>query len=145
MRQLMLAAGVACAVVAVGELADAQVNTMPGQVVGTGYGLGSVGQAVPKAAPQAGTPINLPSNSKMVRRYDPNNPYDALNGTSYSKDQVVAPVTPLSPLVEHSFLSKMKTILGFDTPSQPVPRSTYFPSLTRRNRERNEAKQWRRD
>lgn len=146
MRQLMLAAGVACAVVAIGSLADAQVNTMPGRVVGTGYGsgLGAVGQPVSKAAPQAGTPINLPANSKMVRPYDPRNPYDSLNGTNYTRDQVLAPVAPTG--VEQSFLTKMKIILGLEQPTGPVqPRSTYFPSLTRRNRERAEARKFRLD
>lgn len=143
----MLATGIVCAVVALMGYADAQVNTMPGQVVGTGYGLGSVGNAIPKAAPQAGRPIQLPKDTAMVRRYDPNRPFDALKGTNLSRDQVQAPISATTG-GDPSLFDKMQMILGFKKHPQAKPAvnpSTYFPSLTRRNRERNEAKQWRRD
>jgi 3-hydroxyisobutyrate dehydrogenase-like beta-hydroxyacid dehydrogenase len=130
-------------VAALTEFADAQVNTMPGQPVGSGYGLGTVGQPISKAAPQAGHAVKLPANTAMRRSYDPNRPLDSLNGTSLSREQVIAPVT--TPASNLSVLSKVKAVLGFEKPAAPVPHTTYFPSLSRRNRERNEAKQWRRD
>ncbi len=142
MRRLMLAAGVVCAAAVLTNLAGAQVNTMPGQVVGSGYGTSVVGQPVAKAAPQAGEKVNLPANTAMMRRYDPNRPYDALNGTSYTRDQVGAPIPGAG---DQSLWSKFKSVFVFEKPTQPVQHSTYFPSLSRRNKERNEAKMWRRD
>jgi len=146
MRRLTSAVGIVCAVIALMGFADAQVNTMPGQVVGTGYGLGSVGNPVPKAAPPAGRPIGLPKDTAMVRRYDPNRPFDALKGTNLSRDQVAAPLSATGG--DPSLWDQMQMALGFKKHPQvksATPASTYFPSLTRRNRERAEAKQWRRD
>ncbi|MBA4190548.1 MAG: hypothetical protein C0467_21385 [Planctomycetaceae bacterium] len=144
MRRLMLTAGVVCAVAALTDFAGAQVNTMPGQVVGSGYSTQSVGQPLPKAAPPAGQPIGLPADSAMMRRYDPNRPYDALKGTNLSRDQVRAPIAGMG---DQSMWSQLKVIFGLSKPPvQMAPQnSTYFPSLTRRNRERAEAREWRRD
>lgn len=148
MRRAVLA-GVACAVVVLARPGSTQVNTMPGQVVGTGFGLGPVGKPVSKAAPPAGQPINLPADSPMMRRYDPSRPYDVFKGTNLSPDQLAAPIEGYG---DQSLLSKLyqrlKSVVGFGGPkmvSAPQGNSTYFPSLTRRNRERAEARLWRRD
>jgi hypothetical protein len=147
MRRAVLA-GVACAVVVLARPGSTQVNTMPGQVVGTGFGLSSVGQQVPKAAPPAGQPINLPADSPMMRRYDPSRPYDVFKGTNLSPDQLAAPIEGYG---DQSVLSKLyqklKSVVGFGPPKlvSAQQNSTYFPSLTRRNRERAEQRLWRRD
>jgi len=144
MRRLMLATGVVCAVAVLTDLAGAQVNTMPGQVVGNGYGTTVVGQPTPKAAPPAGQPLGLPSDTAMMRRYDPNRPYDSLKGTNLSRDQVIAPT---GGATNETIWTKVRSLFGYGKPPvQLAPQhSTYIPSLSRRNRERAEAKQWRRD
>ncbi|WP_439627381.1 hypothetical protein [Gemmata sp.] len=140
-RRVALAAGVVCATAVLADFAGAQ-NAMPGQVVGTGYGTNIVGQQIPKAAPAVGQPLGLPADSAMVRRYDPNRPYDALKGSSYTPGQVRAPV----PGGDRTILQTIKAIfIKENPPAPPVQQSTYFPSLSRRNREREEARQWRRD
>ena len=141
-RRLALAAGVVCAAAALANFAGAQ-NAMPGQIVGSGYGTSVVGQQVSKAAPAAGQQLGLPADSPMFRRYDPNRPYDALKGTNYTPDQVGAPIP--TPGGNKTILDTIKAIFVKEKPPVPAPRSTYFPSLSRRNREREEAKQWRRD
>ncbi|MBA4065862.1 MAG: hypothetical protein C0501_19515 [Isosphaera sp.] len=144
MRQLALAAGAACALAG---LAAAQGPAMPGQVVGSGYAVNPVGGAVPKAAPTAGRPVNLPAESAMLRRQDPSRPLDALRGSSLDPSQVVAPVPGAG---DQNLLSKLYDKLrGVVSPRMTEPnepgRSTYFPSLSRRNRERAEERMWRRD
>jgi hypothetical protein len=143
MRRLALAAGVACALAG---LAAAQ-NTMPGRVVGSGYAVSPVGNPVPKAAPPAGQPINLPADSDRMRRMDPSRPLDVFKGSTFSPDQLVAPVPGAG---DQSVLTrvydKLRGLISprFTEPNEPG-RSTYFPSLSRRNRERAEERMWRRD
>lgn len=147
MRQLLLTAGVVCAVVGFAGRASPQVNTMPGQVVGTGFNsnVNAVGTQIPKAAPAQGRPINLPAESQMLRRYDPSRPYDAFKGTNLSVDQLVAPVPlPNQPSTFDKLSDKLKSVFGVVRAVEPQG-STYFPSLTRRNRERAEERLWRRD
>jgi hypothetical protein len=123
---------------------------MPGQVVGTGVNgnFAPVGQQVKKAVPAAGQPINLPADSGSMRRYDPSRPYDVFKGTNLSPSQVVAPAAGVGDqnLLEKLY-GKLKSVVGLAPAGQQVqaPRSTYFPSLTRRNRERAEARRWMRD
>jgi hypothetical protein len=147
MRQLLLTAGVVCAVAGFAGPASAQVNTMPGQVVSTGFNsnVNAVGTQIPKAAPAQGKPINIPNDSQFLRRYDPSRPYDAFKGTNLNVDQIVAPI-PL-PNEQSTFdkvSEKLKSVFGVTKAVEPQ-RSTYFPSLTRRNRERAEERLWRRD
>jgi hypothetical protein len=149
MRQLMLAAGALCAAGGLVWQASAQVNTMPGQVVGTGFNVSgtvqNVGSAFPRAAPQGGQPINMPAESAMMRPYDPAHPYDVFKGTNLSTDQLAAPIPGLG---DQSMLSKLKdkikSVLGMTGTSTPQ-RPTYFPSLSRRNKERAQERLWRRD
>ncbi|VTT99679.1 unnamed protein product [Gemmataceae bacterium] len=142
-RHVAVAAGVVCAAAVLADFAGAQ-NAMPGQIVGSGYGTNVVGQQVSKAAPVAGQPLGLPADSAMLRAYDPNRPYDALKGTNYTPDQVRAPIP--TPGGNKTILQTIKAIfIKEKPPAPPVQQSTYFPSLSRRNREREEAKQWRRD
>ena len=142
MRQLVLAAGAVCAAAVGAGRADAQGTTMPGQMVGTGltYNLSPVGSQLGRAAPPAGEPINIPADSPLMRRYDPNNPYAALEGTSLTRDQIVVPLG-----TELSMMDKLKSLIGMTKVVQTQPQSGYFPSLTRRNRERAEQRMWRRD
>jgi hypothetical protein len=81
----------------------------------------------------------------MMRRYDPNRPYDVFQGTNLSPNLLAAPVTV--PGGEMSIYDKLKAFLGLGRqPTSMMPsHSTYFPSLTRRNRERAEERLWRRD
>ena len=149
MRQLLLAAGAVCAVGWLAARGTTQVNTMPGQIVGNGFNVSgsvrNVGNAIPRAAPQGGRPINLPADSAMMRPYDPAHPYDAFKGTGLTTDQLAAPVSGVG---DQSMLSKLKdklkSVMGM-TGTVTSHRSTYFPSLSRRNRERAEARLWRRD
>jgi hypothetical protein len=120
---------------------------MPGQFVGTGmtYNLNPVGSQLPKAAPPAGNPINVPGNSPMMRRANPNRPLDALKGTNLSPSQIVAPVPGAGDhAMLHQLHEKLKSIVGL-TKVNTQENSTYFPSLTRRNRERAAARLWRLD
>jgi len=145
MRQLLWAAGVACAVGAFAQQANAQ-TTMPGQVVGTSYNLSGVGQQLPKAAPAAGQPINLPAESPLMRRADLTRPLDAFKGTNLNASQIAAPVMGIGDqTILDRLYDKVKSAVGYTKPIELQQQSTYFPSLTRRNRERNEAKMWRRD
>ena len=148
MRKLILA-GAVCALAVLARPGSTQVNTMPGQVVGTGFDVKSVGQAVPRAAPQAGQPINLTADSPQMRRYDPSRPYDVFKVTNLSPDQLVAPIdTNGDQSLLGKLYAKMKSVVGLGGPElrmAPQQRSTYFPSLSRRNRERAEARLWRRD
>lgn len=122
--------------------AIAQGTTLPGQIVGSGFNfdLGRVGNPVPRAAPPAGTPINLPTDNPLIRRYDPKNPYAALEGTGLSKSQVIAPMA-----AEQSLLDKLKALVGLRPAPAFEPTPGWFPSLSRRNRERAEQRLWRRD
>lgn len=153
MRRLLLAAVVACAVV---WSANADVNTMPGQVVGNGFTLSKVGsQAAPSAGSpvgsQVGRPLNVPADSPNMRRYDPARPYDVFKGTNLSADQLVAPLPGVGGdmTVLEKLYAKLKSIVGLGPPQVAAgtlqTNSTYFPSLTRRNRERAQARLWRRD
>ncbi|HVL14619.1 MAG TPA: hypothetical protein VM529_18750 [Gemmata sp.] len=148
MRQLWLAAAAACAAAGFAGSASGQVNTMPGQVVGTGVDLGlrPVGEQLPRAGQPVGQPINLPQDSAMMRRYDPTRPYDVFKGTGIRPDQVVAPVT--SDFGDKNAFEKMydkvKYALGISSqPDLRVP--NYTPGIGRRNRERAEQRMWRRD
>jgi hypothetical protein len=120
---------------------------MPGQFVGTGmtYNLNPVGSQLPRAAPSVGNPINVPQNGPMMRRANPNRPLDALKGTNLSPSQVIGPVAGTgNHAMLHQLHERLKSIVGL-TKVTAQENSTYFPSLTRRNRERAEARLWRID
>src|SRR4051812_17534420 len=95
MRRLLLALGVACAAAgtagaqAQGSMSASGNALMPGQSVGTGFSLPSVGGTrQPSAAPPAGAPIG----NALTRPYDPSKPYDVFKGTGLDAKSVVAPV-----------------------------------------------------
>ena len=147
MRRLMLAVGVACA--AAGT-AGAQASmtaggnaVMPGQSVGSGFSLPSVGTQIPKAAPPAGNPIG----TALTRPYDPARPLDAFKGTGIDPKSIVAPVTTMGsgePNVLDRLYQKLGSVIGFVKPGEPA-RQTYTPGIARRNKERMEQRMWRRD
>jgi hypothetical protein len=148
MRQLVLAAGAVCAAagLAVVGLAQDQPNVMPGQVVGTGFTVGGVGKQIPKAAPRAGQPINVPADSEMMRKYDPSRPLDAFKGTNLNPNLVAAPIPSIGDQsLFDKLTAKLKSVVGMATPTPVNQRPTYFPSLSRRNKERAEERMWRRD
>ena len=155
MRRLLLAVGVACAAAgtagAQGSMTaggnavmPASGNAvMPGQSVGTGFSLPGVGKQIPKAAPAAGNPIG----TALTRPYDPARPLDAFKGTGLDPKSIVAPVTSMGsaePNVLDRLYQKLGSVVGFQKPSDP-PRMNYTPGIARRNRERAEARMWRRD
>jgi hypothetical protein len=83
----------------------------------------------------------------MMRRQDPSRPLDVFRGSGLDPNQVVAPVPGAG---DQSLLGRLSERLRgiisprFTEPNEPG-RSTYFPSLSRRNRERAEERMWRRD
>jgi hypothetical protein len=140
MRQLLLAAVAVCAATA----AFGQVNTMPGQVVGTGVTT-PVGQQIPRAGAPVGQPLNLPADSPNLRRYDPNRPYDVFKGTNLSVDQLAAPIPGAGDQSALSKLyDKLKSVVGMTKPGE-MRAPNYTPGIGRRNRERAEQRMWRRD
>jgi hypothetical protein len=146
MRRLLLAAGVVCAAAGLAHWASAQ-NAMPGQVVGTGINFNPVGTPVPKAAPQAGKPLNVPDDTPLMFRYDPNNPLAGFKGKGATIDTntIVAPVPGIGDQTALGrFYDKVKSAVGLGAKSV-TPQPTVTPGLFRRNRERHNQMIWRRD
>ena len=145
MRQLVLTAGTLCAAAALAHWASAQNQVMPGQVVGTTLNANPVGTRFPEAAPKVGQPVNLPPDTPLMRRYDPNKPLDVFKGTTLSPSQLVAPAPGIgdqSALAR--FYDKLKASVGLSTRSvAPPPNVT--PGIFRRNRERARERMWRWD
>ena len=145
MRQLWLAAGAVCALAGV---ANGQVNTMPGQVVGTTVNFNAtnpVGTKIPRAGTPVGQPINMPAETPLLRRYDPNRPYDVFKGTNLSTSQLVAPVVGYGDQSAlEKFYDKLKGIVGLAKPAD-LRAPNYTPGIGRRNRERAEERMWRRN
>ena len=150
MRRLLVAAGIACAIVLTNS-AGAQNSSnpggfsMPGQVVGSYRGqVNPVGNKAPAAAPPAGQSITA---SATQRPYDPNRPYDMFKGTNIDPNSVVAPlvapdgkqVTPPDALDRLS--AKIKAFF-VQTPTPPRP--PYAPGISRRTKEHIQHT-WRRD
>ena len=122
---------------------------MPGQVVGTGITLNPVGTPISRAVPSRDDLKKL--ENPLMRPYDPSKPLDVFKGTNIDPKTVVAPVagfpgTGTDPSLLDKLSAKLGSVTNFFKPSPPVPtRSTYFPSLSRRNRERAMERMWRRD
>jgi hypothetical protein len=151
MQRLLVAAGIACAIILTNS-AGAQNPTnpggfaMPGQVVGSYRGqVNPVGQKAPSAAPAAGQPITA---NAMQRPFDPNHPYDIFKGTNIDPNSVVAPLVGpdgkqvVPPDALDKLSEKIKAIWGFA--AQAPPRPPYTPGITRRTKERYQ-QPWRRD
>lgn len=157
MRRLLLAAGVGYGVWA-GGAAPAQNGpaVMPGQVVGTTFSLSPVGSP---AAPKVGAPVGGKpgggAGGLMSRPYDPYRPLDVFKGpdgkgTGLDPKAVVATVSPFSstnpqPDLIDKLYEKLNRVTRFFHPVPEVPPPTYTPGISRRNRERAEARMWRRD
>jgi hypothetical protein len=148
MRRLFVAAGVACAALAVNSaVAQNGGPSMPGQIVGSYSGtVLPVGQKQPAAAPPAGLPV---TNGAMMRPYDPARPYAAFEGTGLDTTSIVAPLVgpdgkPIEPPDALDKLSeKIRALL---LPMKPNPeRPPFAPGILRRKRERIEKQMWRRD
>ena len=58
---------------------------------------------------------------------------------------VAAPLPNADQSILDKWTGKLKSMVGLTTPTLPGERSTYFPSLSRRNRERAQERMWRRD
>lgn len=147
MRRLLLAAVVVCAgagtASAQGSMTASGNALMPGQGVGTGFSLPSVGTRQPQAAPKVGAPVG----NAFQRPYDPSKPLDAFKGTSLDPKSVVAPVQAMgadNPNLLDRFYVKLGTVFGFKKPDLPA-QPNYTPGIARRNRERAEQRMWRRD
>ncbi|MCI0703510.1 MAG: hypothetical protein L0241_20715 [Planctomycetia bacterium] len=144
MRRLTLVAGV-CALIGFANRADAQPNpnVMPGQVVGRplNFNFAPVGQQLPMAAPQAGQSITA---NAMQRPYDPSRPFDVFKGTGIDPKTVIAPLT--APETKSDVLDKLSDkIREVFRLGQPPSRPPFVPGITRRSRERIDARTWRRD
>jgi hypothetical protein len=148
MRRIAVAAGAACAVLAV-DTAVAQNGglSMPGQVVGSYSGtVRPVAQQLPAAAPPAGLPV---TSNPLMRPYDPAHPYDSLKGTNLDASSIVAPLVgpdgrPVEPPDALDRLSeKIKALLAPMKPNPPRP--PFAPGILRRKKERIEKAMWRRD
>lgn len=149
MPRLLLTAGFVCAVTGLTGWATAQNASMPGTVVSntTGEQMKLVGNELPQVAKPVGRPVNLPDDNPLLRRYDPNNPYDSFRGTNLSVKSVVAPVNGASTAVEPNMFQQIsksvKSILGLSTlPSSP---RIYTPGIYRRDRERVRERMFVRD
>lgn len=159
MRWSLKALAVACAVAGLTGFGHAQfriapqsagtasaAGSMPGQTVGSSYNLNPGGSTIPRAAPQAGTPIGNP----LTRPYDPSRPMDMFKGSGIDPKTVVTPLSafPGLPTQNPSILDRLNSKLGsvvtYFRPSEP-PRPTYTPGISRRNRERAMERNWRRD
>jgi hypothetical protein len=145
MRQLLLAAGVVCAGGLVAQCVSAQSQTiMPGQAVGTSYRFNSVGTTFPQAGKKLGQPINIPPDSALMRRADPNNPLAAFRGSALDPSNVIAPVAGLGNGLEN-FFDKVKSAVGLSVQTPPARPNNVTPGIFRRNRERAKQMLWRRD
>jgi hypothetical protein len=150
MRRMLVAAGVACAIILT-HTAEAQNGstpggfTMPGQIVGSYRGsVNPVGQRAPAAAPQVGQ--NITANATQ-RPYDPNHPFDMFKGTNIDPNSVIAPL--VGPGGEQftppDYLDKLSAkIKSFFVSTLPPPRPPYAPGVTRRSHQRGQH-MWRRD
>jgi hypothetical protein len=127
----------------------AQNGSMPGTVVSntTGDQVKLIGNELPQVAKPVGRPVNLPDDNPLLRKYDPNKPYDVFRGTNLSVKSVVAPVngatTEVEPNMFQQISKSVKSILGISTPPS-VPR-IYTPGIARRDRERVRERMFVRD
>jgi hypothetical protein len=146
MRQLLLAAGVLCAAGVLAHWASAQNQAaMPGQVVGSGFQFNAVGNQFPQAGTKVGQPVNLPPDTPLMRRSNPNDPFDVFRGTKLDPRNVAAPFPGGDKNALERFYDKLKSAVGLSTrPSLPPPQMV-TPGIFRRNRERAEERMWRRD
>ncbi len=148
MRQLLLAAGALCAAGVLAH-ATAQNQPMPGQVVGTTFGsttFHQVGTQFPQAAPRVGKPVNVPEDTPLMRRYDPNRPFDAFKGTNIDPRSIVAPVQGVGDQTAlERFYDKVKSAFGITPRGTTPPPPNVTPGIFRRNRERARERMWRWD
>lgn len=148
MRHLLLAAGVLCVAGVVAHWAVAQNQMMSGQVVSTTFGTSTfqqVGTQFPQAAPRVGQPLNVPADTPLMRRADPNRPFDAFKGTNIDPRSVIAPVLGTGDQsVLAKFYDKLKSAVGLSTKTIAPPQNV-TPGIFRRNRERARERMWRLD
>ena len=117
---------------------------MPGQAVGSSYRFNSVGSTFPQAGTKLGQPINIPADSPLMRRTDPNNPLDAFRGTALDPSNVIAPVAGVGNGLDN-FFQKVKAAVGLSVQTPPAKPNNVTPGIFRRNRERAHQMMWRRD
>ena len=135
-----------CAAIALTSWVRAQnlSPVMPGEVVSsnnTNDSLSRVGKQAPKVGKSIGEPINLPAENPLLRRYDPNKPYDVFRGTNLDVKSIVAPMNGFSqtagtgdPTMLDRLYSKLQSVVGLST--KPQVQRVYTPGIARRNRER---------
>ena len=124
----------------------AQPLQMPGAVVGTPL-LQPVGTQLPRAAPQAGTPVGMVPAGTTPGLNPGTNPPQQPPGVPIDLSNVIAPY-PGMPNPKPSFWQELeKRWLSLFQSDAPAQRTTYTPGIARRNQERREVREgrWRRD
>ena len=90
--------------------------------------------------------MNIPADTPLIRRANPNNPFDGFKGTTLDPKSVVAPVIGLgNQNALERFYDKMKSAVGLSTKPPAPPPQNVTPGIFRRNRERAKEQMWRRD
>jgi len=149
MRRVLFSALVLSALTGIGGRAMAQTTDMPGQVVSntTGDRVKLIGHELPQVGKHVGKPVNVPTTNPLLRPYNPNNPYEALEGTNLNVKSVVAPVNGyMSEAPASKFdqvVSSLKSFVGIST--KPMVKNIYTPGIYRRDRQRAEERMWMRD
>jgi hypothetical protein len=106
---------------------------MPGEVVSSSSSndtLSRVGKEAPKVGKSVGQPINLPAENPLLRRYDPNKPYDMFKGTNLDVKSIVAPMNGYmsaagDPTVLDKLYGKLKSVVGLNTQPQRLHIATH--------------------
>ncbi len=120
---------------------------MPGEVVSGSNSsdkLNRVGKQAPRVGKPIGEPINLPTENALLRRYDPDKPYDMFKGTGLDTSSIVGPMNGYTQVAGTDksavgqFYNKLKSWVGLST--KPQVQKIYTPGIARRNRERTQTR-----
>jgi hypothetical protein len=144
---------IATAALMVGFTAVGQTQTPGNPLLDSGTVIGrpmlrSVGQAIPKAAPQVGNNVGTAPGGQ------PAQPSNIPPGFQFDLKNVVAPVSPeflppaLRPAQNQTLydaaFKKWLEAFGLVKPPE-VTTNNFTPGMSRRNRERHKERQWWRD
>ena len=118
---------------------------MPGQAVGSGVQFNTVGNQFPQAGSKVGQPLNVPPDTPLMRRSNPNDPFDAFRGSKLDPKSVARAVSRLGSECTRALLRQAQ-VRGrpLDPAILPKPEMV-TPGIFRRNRERAQERRWRQD